>query len=148
MSARCSICRHPPRDSINVSLLRDGTRSTGSAISGIAALPAPPQAAHVANQCRPSRSGGVANRDSAIPLRSRIEGSIQCCENLFKQAQANNDSPGMMRAMRELRGHLELSCEVEKRGFKGRNSRSDFPVSLQTGIVPTTRDDEVKLRRI
>lgn len=28
MSPRCSICRHPKLDRINVSLLRDGTRST------------------------------------------------------------------------------------------------------------------------
>ena len=28
MSRRCSICRHPQRDLINVSLLRDGTRFT------------------------------------------------------------------------------------------------------------------------
>jgi hypothetical protein len=92
MSVRCSICQHPLRDSINVSLLRDGTRSTARQCQ----VSRPALHRHKRHMSQTSVAlharEGVGNRDSAIPLRSRIEGSIQCCGNVLRQGCCPRDN--------------------------------------------------------
>jgi hypothetical protein len=128
MSARCSICRHPLRDSINVSLLRDGTRSTARQFQ----VSRPAQHRHKRHMslacAAPQAPEDVAN-GSATPLRSRIEGSIQCCENALSQAQVNKDFPGMMRAIRELRGCLGLLARLESEILPAREGTQGVMIS-------------------
>src|SRR5215475_12208067 len=113
MSARCSICRHRLRDSIEVSVLRDGTRSTARQFQ--VSRPALHRLKRHMSQpgAAPEAWEYVTSEDSATALRSRIEGSIHCSENALRQAQANKDFPGMIRAVRELRGCLRLLARRE-----------------------------------
>jgi len=113
VSAHCSICRHPQRDSINVSLLRDGTRSTARQFQ-VSRPALDRHKRHVAQtDAAPRTQDTQVSGNGAVPLRSRVEGSIQCCENALRQAQANKDFPGVMRAIRELRGCLGLLSRLE-----------------------------------
>lgn len=140
MAIRCSICLHPQRNSIDVSLLRDGTRSTARQFQ-VSRPALDRHKRHVVQTVAASRSQDtLVGTDGPISLRSRIESSVQCCENVIKQAQANKDFNGMMRAIRELRGCLELLATLESGVAPARE--------VIQGTIPRCRAEQETYRRL
>jgi hypothetical protein len=99
---------------INVSLLRDGTRFTARRFQ--VSRPSLhrhkrhlPQAVAAADQAR----NLATSSDGATSLLSQLEGLIRYCENALSEAQAHKDLPGVIRAIRELRGYFELKCKLQ-----------------------------------
>jgi hypothetical protein len=132
MPGRCSICRHLQRDSINVSLLRDGTRFTARQFQ----VSRPSLDRHKRHLLKtvPAADqvpGVAASIDGATSIRSRVETSIRHCEKALNQAQASNNLPGVMRAIRELRAYLELQHKLEaeeRKNIQAQALRSSVPV--------------------
>jgi hypothetical protein len=112
MSSRCSICRHPQRDSIDVSVLRNGTRFTARQFQ-VSRPSLDRHKRHLPQTIAADQAREVAaSSDGATLLLSRLEGLIRCCENALSQAQADKNLSGVMRAIRELRGYFELKCKL------------------------------------
>ena len=119
MSSRCTICRHPQRDSIDVSVLRDGTRFTARRFQ--VSRPSLdrhkkhlPKSVAAADQAREVAASSVPT----TPLLPQLEGLIRHCESALSQAQANKNFPGAMRAIKELRAHFELKYKLESKERK------------------------------
>jgi hypothetical protein len=119
MSSRCSICQHPRRDSIDVSLLRDGTRSTARQFQ----VSRPALDRHKRHLTRtvaaahefPKVSAAV---EGASPTFLRLEALIRHCEEAVSEAGADKKLPAALRAIRELRAYLELKCKLESEAEK------------------------------
>jgi hypothetical protein len=114
MPGRCSICRHQQRDSINVSLLRDGTRFTARQFQ----ISRPSLDRHKRHLLQPVPAADqipevAASVDGTTSIGSRVETLLRHCEKALSQAQASNNLPGVMRAIRELRAYLELQHKLE-----------------------------------
>lgn len=114
MSSRCTICRHPQRDSIDVSVLRDGTRFTARRFQ--VSRPSLDrhkkhlsQSVAVADQAR----GVAAGSDGATPLLSQLEGLIRHCEQTLIRATSTKNLSHVMRALKEIRACLELKVKLE-----------------------------------
>lgn len=113
MSSRCTICRHPQRDSIDVSVLRDGTRFTARQFQ-ISRPALDRHKRHLPQNVVADQADEIpASSDGKTPLLSRLEVMIRHCESALSQAQANKNLPGGMRAIRELRGYFELKCKLQ-----------------------------------
>src|SRR5437879_2021715 len=114
MSSRCSICRHLQRDSIDVSVLRDGTRSTARQFQ----VSRPALDRHKRHLTRvvagadESPTVSTAGGGSSSTLL-RLEALIRHCEEAVSEARADKKLPAALRAIRELRAHLELKCKLE-----------------------------------
>jgi hypothetical protein len=127
MSSRCSICRHPERASIDVSVLRDGTRLTARQFQ-VSRPSLDRHKRHLSQIVAADQAQVVAtSNDGAIPLLSRLDIMIRHCESALSQAQANKNFPGAMRAIRELRAYFELKCKVESEERKHRWLPQDRP---------------------
>lgn len=124
MSSRCSICRHPQRELIDVSLVRDGIRFTARQFQ----VSRPSLDRH-----KRHHSQAVAYQDREVaasiegttPLLSQLEVMIGHCKSAISQAQANRNFVGAMRATRELRSHFELKCKLEFEERKHRGLLKD-----------------------
>ena len=113
MSPRCSICRHPQRDSINVSLSRDGTRSTARQFQiSLPSLDRHKRHVHETLAAADQVPEVAADGDGS-PLLSRLETLMRHCESVLDQAQASKNLPAMMRASKELRAYVELKHKLE-----------------------------------
>jgi hypothetical protein len=113
MSVRCSICQHPQCNSIDVSLVRDGTRSTARQFQ-VSRPALDRHKRHISQTATVAQVREIASSgEGTASLLVRVEGSIRYCESALKQAANNMDFPGVMRAIRELRGCLELLARLE-----------------------------------
>jgi hypothetical protein len=119
MSARCSICRHPLRDSINVSLLRDGTRSTARQFQ--VSRPALDRHKRHVRTSVPiqARAAGVqtadfvARPDGTHSRLSELDVLMRRCEEALIQETASGDFGQVLRVIKELRSCLELRVKLE-----------------------------------
>jgi aryl-alcohol dehydrogenase-like predicted oxidoreductase len=149
MSSRCSICRHPERASIDVSVLRDGTRLTARQFQ-VSRPSLDRHKRHLSQIIAADQAQMVAtSNDGAIPLLSRLDVMIRHCESLLSQAQANKNFPGAMRAIRELRAYFELKCKLESDELKHRGLPKDFPEQksrASDGLQRPTLDARDSLR--
>jgi hypothetical protein len=142
MLSRCSICRHPQRDSIDVSVLRDGTRSTARQFQ----VSRPALDRHKRHLSRivarsyesPTVSAAV---EGASPTLPRLEALIQHCEGVIGQARADKKLPAALRAIRELRAYLELKCKLESEARKHEGRAQEW--HQQKSRIS---DEEVSLR--
>jgi len=127
MLLRCSICRNPQRASIDVSLLRDGTRSTARQYQvSLSALDRHKR--HLQKTVAADQTGEVAaSTDGTTPLLSQLDVVIRHCQSALAQAQANKNFPGAMRAIKELRAYFELKCKLESDERKHRELLKDRP---------------------
>ena len=127
MSPRCSICRHPERASIAVSLLRDGTRYTARQYQ-VSRSALDRHKRHLPQTVSACQAREVApSSDGATSLLSQLDGMIRHCESALSQAQANKSFPGAMRAIKELRAYFELKCKLESEARKHRGLPKDRP---------------------
>jgi hypothetical protein len=128
MSHRCSICRHPQRDSINVSLSRDGTRSTARQFE--ISLPSLDRhKRHLHETTVTADEVPQVTTGSGSSMLSRIETLMGQCESALNQAQASKNLPGILRASKELRACVELKHKLEtaERKESGRNRAGQEP---------------------
>ena len=119
MLVRCSICRHPLCDSINVSLRRDGTRSTAREFH----VSRPALDRHirhiwssVPNQAHSTGDPGadvVARPDNPHSLLARLDVLMRRCEQALIQPTASGDFGQVLRVVKELRSCLELRVKLE-----------------------------------
>jgi hypothetical protein len=119
MSARCSICRHPLRDSINVSLLRDGTRSTARQFQvSRPALDRHKRHVRTSVPIQARAAGGqtadfVARPDGTHSRLSELDVLMRRCEEALIQETASGDFGQVLRVIKELRSCLELRVKLE-----------------------------------
>lgn len=122
MSPRCSICRHPKLDMINVSLLRDGTRSTVREFQ-ISRSALDRHKHHLTESAEFQVDGSADHRAGLTPAEplneaqgdpvlSQLEVMIRRSENTISQAVAAKDFRIVMQAMREQRAQLELKNKI------------------------------------
>lgn len=111
MSPRCSICRLPERGSIDVSLLRDGTRLTARNY-GLSRSALHRHRQHITPVAFDQSHEIAAGNGAATPLISQLELMIRQCEDAVTQAKTSKDFPGVLQAIRELRAHFELKCRL------------------------------------
>ena len=149
MSPRCSICRHPQRALIDVSVLRDGTRLTAREFR-VSRPSLDRHKRHLSQIVAADQAQVFATRnDGAIPLLSRLDVMIRHCESALSQAQANRNFSCAMRAIRELRGYFELKCKLESDELKHRGLPKDFPEQksrASDGLQRPTLDARDSLR--
>jgi hypothetical protein len=149
MMSRCSICRHPERASIDVSVLRDGTRLTARQFQ-VSRPSLDRHKRHLSQIVAADQAQVVAtSNDGAIPLPSRLDVMIRHCESALSQAQANKNFSGAMRAIRELRAYFELKCKLESDERKHRGLPKDFPEQksrASDGLQRPTLDARDSLR--
>ena len=129
MSLRCSICPHPKLDLINVSLLRDGTRSTVREFQ-ISRSALDRHKRHLKDsvefQAGPTPAEPLSNAQGD-PVLSQLEVMIRHSENTISQAVAAKDFRIVTRAMREQRAQLELKNKIvsERRNHRLVAGRAD-----------------------
>ena len=112
MSARCSICRHPLRDSINVSLLRDGTRSTAREFQ--VSRPALDRHKRHVRTSVPIQSRATDDQSADThSLLARLDVLMRRCEQALTQQTASGDFGQMLRVVKEMRSCLELRVKLE-----------------------------------
>jgi hypothetical protein len=137
MSLRCSICRHPKLDLINVSLLRDGTRSTVREFQ-ISRSALDRHKRHLTDSVEFQVDGRAEHRAGPTPAEtlsnaqgdpvlSQLEVMIRHSENTISQAVAAKDFRIVTRAMREQRAQLELKNKIvsERRNHRRFAGRAD-----------------------
>jgi hypothetical protein len=151
MSPRCSICRHPQRALIDVSVLRDGTRLTAREFR-VSRPSLDRHKRHLSQIVAADQAQVFATRnDGAIPLLSRLDVMIRHCESALSQAQANRNFSCAMRAIRELRGYFELKCKLESDERKHRglpNDRLEQKSGAGDSLLRPTTDVYESLRAI
>jgi hypothetical protein len=119
MSTRCSICRHPLRDSINVSLLRDGTRSTARQFQvSRPALDRHKRHVKTSVPIQAHAAGGktadvVARPDDTHSPLSDLDVLMRRCEQALIQETGSGDFGQVLRVVREIRSCLELRVKLE-----------------------------------
>jgi hypothetical protein len=149
MSPRCSICRHPERASIAVSLLRDGTRYTARQYQ-VSRSALDRHKRHLPQTVSACQAREVApSSDGATSLLSQLDGMIRHCESALSQAQANKSFPGAMRAIKELRAYFELKCKLESEARKHRGLPKDRPEQksgASDGLQQPTGDARERLQ--
>jgi hypothetical protein len=122
MSRRCSICRHPKLDMINVSLLRDGTRSTVREFQ-ISRSALDRHKRHLTESVKFQVERGAIHRVGPTPAEplnepqedpvlAQLEVMIRRSENTMSQAVTDKDFRIVIRAMREQRAQLELKSRI------------------------------------
>ena len=127
MSQPCSICRDPQRDSINVSLLRDGTRSTARQFQ-VSRSALDRHKRHLVRADPASRPFEVVlTAQATTPLLARLDGLIQQCEGVLAQALAEKNLPGTTRVFKELRAYLEMKYKLESEQRRNREPSKDHP---------------------
>jgi hypothetical protein len=119
MSSRCSICKHPKRDSIDVSLVRDGTRSTAREFQ----ISRPALDRHkrhltvsVERQTGATsdqRAEAVENPNGADSSLSQLDGLMKHCEQTLIQARSTKNLSHVLRSLKEIRACLELKAKLE-----------------------------------
>jgi uncharacterized membrane protein YccC len=118
VSAHCSICRHPLRDSINVSLLRDGTRFTARQFQ--VSRPALDRHKRHVRTSVPikARAGNqtadvVARPDDIHSPLSELNVLMRRCEQALMQETGSGDFCHVLRVAKELGSCLELRVKLE-----------------------------------
>jgi hypothetical protein len=119
MSARCSICRHPLRDSINVSLLRDGTRSTARQFQ--VSRPALDRHKRHVRTSVPIQARAAGDQTTDVGARpdgthsplSDLDVLMRRCEQALIQETASRDFGQVLRVVKELCSCLELRVKLE-----------------------------------
>jgi len=148
MSARCSICRNPLRDSINVSLLRDGTRSTARVFQ--VSRPSLDRHKRHVRTSVPSQARATGGQtpdvvappdDTRSPLSER-DALMRRCEQALIQETGSSDFSQVLRAVKVLRSCLELRVKLEAQ--KGRDV---FSVSAHQPRRPVG-DAELSIRSL
>src|SRR6202022_4198460 len=105
MPRRCTICHHPQREEIAVSLFRDGTRATARQFQvSLAALDR--HKGHLPGTI--VRAQQVAVVCEATSLLARVESLMQESEKIAAAAKLEKNWPAATSALREARGCLEL----------------------------------------
>jgi len=105
MPRRCTICHHPQREEIAVSLFRDGTRATARQFQvSLAALDR--HKGHLPGTI--VRAQQVAVVCEATSLLARVESLMQESEKIATAAKLEKNWPAATSALREARGCLEL----------------------------------------
>ena len=105
MPRRCTICHHPQREEIAVSLFRDGTRATARQFQvSLAALDR--HKGHLPGTI--VRAQQVAVVCEATSLLARVESLMQESEKIAAAAKLEKNWPAATSTLREARGCLEL----------------------------------------
>src|ERR1700737_740459 len=105
MPRRCTICHHPQREEIAVSLFRDGTRATARQFQvSLAALDL--HKGHLPGTI--VRAQQVAVVCEATSLLARVESLMQESEKIATAAKLEKNWPAATSALRGARGCLEL----------------------------------------
>lgn len=118
MSSRCSICRHPQRDSINVSVLRDGTRSTARQYQ--VSRPALDRHKRHLTMSVHNQTGATSEQatEAIAPppgtnsSLSEFDGLMRHCEQTLIQATSTKNLSQVLRALKEIRACLELKVKL------------------------------------
>jgi len=125
MSQRCSICRHPQRDSVDVSVLRDGIRSTARQFQ-ISRSALDRHKRHLSQSIAAHEAREVAvSRDSETPLFPQLEVWIRHCNSALSQAQADKNFRGIIQAIKEQRAYLELKYKLQTEERRQRGLHKD-----------------------
>jgi hypothetical protein len=148
MSHRCSICCHPKLDSINVSLVRDGTRFTAREFQ----ISRPALDRHKRHLTTPipihvsttdHSDADVVGRDRVtIQSLSELDVLMGHCERALIQATATKNFSCIIRAVKEIRACLELKVELEKEKQRNASSESRNQESRPLG------DAELKIKML
>lgn len=149
MSTRCTICRNPQRESIDVSLLQDGTRSTARQYC----VSRPALDRHkrhvgkgVGGACESIKLSAAVKE--AAPSNLRLEALIRHCEAAVSQAQADKNLPGLLRALKELRAYLELTAKFEEEALKNEGRATDTDPQKPQKQSPPASEEEISLRAL
>src|ERR1700752_490867 len=129
MSGHCSICRYPLRDSINVSLLRDGTRFTARQFQ--VSPPALDRHKRHVRMSVPIQARTTADQSAEVRARpgdthsplSELDVLMRRCEQTLIQETGSGDFGQVLRVVKELRSCLELRVKLE-----AQKSRDDSSV--------------------
>jgi hypothetical protein len=125
MSQRCSICRHPQRDSVDVSVLRDGIRSTARQFQ-ISRSALDRHKRHLSQSIAAHEAREVAvSSDSETPLFPQLEVWIRHCNGALSQAQADKNFRGIIQAIKEQRAYLELKYKLQTEERRQRGLHKD-----------------------
>jgi hypothetical protein len=109
MSRHCTICLHPQREEIAVSLFRDGTRATARQFQ--VSLPALDRhKGHLSCTVINALQADVVSE--ATSLLNRIESLMQESEKIAAAAKLEKNWPAATSALREARGCLELLARL------------------------------------
>jgi hypothetical protein len=148
MSARCSICQHPLRSSIDVSLVRDGTRSTARQFQ----ISRPALHRHkrhirtsVPIQDRSTRgqtTNVTARPDDTHSPFSELEVLMRRCEQALIQETGTGDFCRVLRVVKEIRSCLELRVKLEAQ------KRRDVPSVPTYQPRPALGDAELSIRSL
>jgi hypothetical protein len=119
MSSRCSICKHPKRDSIDVSLRRDGTRSTAREFQ--VSLPSLHRHKRHLTVSVESQTGATPDQGAEASARpsgthsslAELDVLMRHCEQTLIQAKSSKNLSHITRALKEVRACLELKVKLE-----------------------------------
>jgi len=119
MSSRCSICRHPQRDSIDVSLRRDGIRSAAREFRiSRSALDRHKRHLTLSVQIQTGATSDQSAEAVARPTGthsplSELDVLMRHCEQALIQATSTKNLSHVIRALKEIRACLELKVKME-----------------------------------
>lgn len=119
MSSRCSICKHPKRDSIDVSLRRDGTRSTAREFQvSRPALDRHKRHLTVSVESQPGATSdqgaeAIENPNGTDSSLSQLDGLMKHCEQTLIQATSTKNLSHVLCSLKEIRACLELKAKLE-----------------------------------
>ena len=111
---------------LDVSVLQSGTRLTARQFQ-VSRSSLDRHKRHLQTVVREQAQQVVANGEEATPLLSQLDIMIRDCESVLRQAQANNNFPAVMRALKERRALFELKCKLVSEEQKHRVLPKDRP---------------------
>src|SRR5262249_18326781 len=107
MRILCTICQHPDRSLIDVSLLRDGTRFTARRYY-LSRSALDRHRRHILRTVpNEDREVGASNSETQS-LLLKVDSMILDCEHALAKARADRNSSALVKVMRELRANVEL----------------------------------------
>jgi len=105
MAMPCTICQHPQRTVIDVSLLRDGTRPTARQY-GLSRSALDRHRRHVLRAVPNEDCEAGAGNNEMQALLFKVDAMIRDCEQALAQAKTDRDSSALVKLMRELRANV------------------------------------------
>jgi hypothetical protein len=128
MTTACSICRHPRRDEINLSLIQNGTRPTARTF-GLSKAAVDRHKKHLPKQLATEPAAEIATDSST--LLARVEQLMRESELIAAAAKGAKNWVAATAALREARTCLELLAKVRGELQNGPQFRTTVAVAIQ-----------------
>ena len=144
MASACSICRHPRRDEINLSLIQNGTRPTARTF-GLSKASVDRHKKHLPAQLASEPAAETATDSST--LLARVEQLMRESELIAAAAKGAKNWGAACAALREARTCLELLAKVRGELQSGSQFRTTVAVAIHNNTpVNNLADPDLDLQ--